>query len=118
MHSVYDIYMDKCEFESESEVTQACPTLCNPMDCSLPGFSIHGIVQARILEWVAISFSKGSSQPRDQTQVSCIAARLFTIWATRESQGWIYSAFILSDKHIALYKLHDILVIAMLLCSF
>ena len=85
MHSVYDIYMDKCEFESESEVTQACPTLCDPMDCGLPGSSVHGIVQARILEWVAISFSKGSSQCRDPTQVSRIVDRLFTIWATRES---------------------------------
>ena len=62
--------------QSESEVAQSCPTLCDPMDCSLPGSSIHGILQARILEWVAISFSRGSSQPRDRTQV-------FTIWATR-----------------------------------
>ena len=51
--------------ESESEVAQLCPTLCGPMDCSLPGSSIHGIFQARVLEWVAISFSGGSSQPRD-----------------------------------------------------
>ena len=49
---------------------------CDPMDCSLPGSSIHGIFQARILEWVAISFLRGSSQPRDQTQLSCIAGRL------------------------------------------
>ena len=62
-----------------------CPTLCDPMDCSLPGSSVHGIFQARILEWVAISFSRGSSQPRDQTQVSHNAGRLFTIWATREA---------------------------------
>ena len=47
-----------------SEVTQSCPTLCDPVDCSLPGSSVHGILQARILEWVAISFSRGSSQPR------------------------------------------------------
>ena len=46
-------------------VTQLCPTLCNPMDCSQLGSSVHGILQARILEWVAISFSRGSSQPRD-----------------------------------------------------
>jgi len=52
-----------------SEVTQSCPTLCNPMDCSLPHSSIHGIFQARVLEWVAISFSRGSSQPRDRTHV-------------------------------------------------
>jgi len=47
--------------ENESEVTQLCPALCDPMDCSPPGFSVHGIFQARVLEWVAISFSKGSS---------------------------------------------------------
>ena len=67
---------------SESEVTQSCPTLCDPMDCSLPGFSLHGIFQARVLEWVAISFSSGSSWPRDRTQVSCIAGSHFTLWAT------------------------------------
>uniref|UniRef100_A0A8C6E430 Cytochrome c oxidase subunit 5A, mitochondrial n=1 Tax=Moschus moschiferus TaxID=68415 RepID=A0A8C6E430_MOSMO len=46
-------------------IAQSCPTLCDPVDCSLPGFSVHGILQARILEWVTISFSRGSSQPRD-----------------------------------------------------
>ena len=55
------------------------------MDCSLPGSSIHGIFQARVLEWVAISFSRGSSQPRDQTQVSHITGGRFTIWVTREA---------------------------------
>ena len=55
-------------------VAQSCPTLCNPMDCSLPGSSVHGIFQASILEWVAISFSRGSSWPRDRTQVSHTAA--------------------------------------------
>ena len=60
-------------------VAQLYPTLCNPMECSLvPDPSVHGIFQARILEWVAISFSKGSFQPRDQTQVSCIAERFLT----------------------------------------
>ena len=71
--------------ESESEVTQSCPTLCNPMDFSLPGSSVHGIFQARILEWVAISFSRRSSWPRDWAQVSSIVGRLFTIWASREA---------------------------------
>ena len=66
--------------EKESEVAQSCPTLCDPVDCSLPGSSVHGILQARILEWVAISFSRGSSQPRDQSQVSRIAGRCFTLW--------------------------------------
>ena len=65
--------------ESESEVPQSYPTLCDPMDGSLPGSTIHGIFQARILEWAAISFSRGSSQPRDQTRVSCIADRRFTV---------------------------------------
>ena len=68
-----------------TEVTQSCPTLCDPVDCSPPGSSIHGILQARILECVAISFSRGSSQPRDRTQVSCIAGRCFNLWATREA---------------------------------
>ena len=63
----------------------SCLTLCNPMNCSLPGSSIHGILQARILEWVAISFSKGSSRPRNRTKVSHIAGRRFTLWATREA---------------------------------
>ena len=61
------------------------PTLCDHMDCSLPGSFIHGIFQARLLEWIAISFSRGSSQPRDWTRVSQIAGRHFTIWATREA---------------------------------
>ena len=69
-----------------SEVAQSCPTLCNPMDCSLPGFSVHGILQARILEWVTISFSRGSSQPWDRTWVSRIGGRRFNLWATREEQ--------------------------------
>ena len=61
------------------------PTLCDPMDCSLPGSSVHGIFQARVLEWVAISLSRGSSQPRDWTQVFRTAGRRFTLWATREA---------------------------------
>ena len=68
-----------------SEVTQSCPTLCNSMDGNLPGSMVHGIFQARILEWAAISLSRGSSQPRDRTWVSCIAGRRITIWATRNS---------------------------------
>ena len=75
-----------------SEVAQSCPTLCNPVDCNLLGFSVHGILQARILEWIAISFSRGSSRPRDRTRVSCIGSRRFNLWATRESQicRWHY----------------------------
>ena len=60
-------------------VAQLCPTLCNPMNCSPPGLSVHGIFQARILEWIAIPFSRGISQPRDRTLVSCLAGRFFTV---------------------------------------
>ena len=68
-------YKESCEWVNE--VAQSCPTLCDPMDCSLPGSSVHGVFQARILEWVAISFSRRPSQPRDWTQVSCIVGRRF-----------------------------------------
>ena len=84
-------------------VAQFCPNLCDPIDCSPPGSSVHGILQARILEWVAISFCRGSSLPRNWAQVSCIAGRFFTIWATREAhrqvtrhkrgQGALYPRF-------------------------
>ena len=73
------------ESEWVSEVAQSCPTLCNPMDCSLPGSSLHGSLQARVLEWAAISFSRGSSWPRDRTWVSRIPGRHFNLWATREA---------------------------------
>ena len=59
---------------------QSCPTLCDLIDCSLPASSVHEILQARMLEWVAVPFSKGSAQPWDQTPVSHIAGRFFTIW--------------------------------------
>ena len=69
-------------------VAQLCLTLCDPMGCSLPGLSIHGIFQARILEWVAISSSRGSSQPRDCTWVSHNVGRFFTVWGIREAQAF------------------------------
>ena len=71
------------------KVTQSCPYLCDPMN-----YTVHGILQARILEWVAVPFSRWYSQPRDQTQVSCITGRFFTSWATREAH--------LSDFHFTL----------------
>ena len=92
------------ESESENEVTQSCPTLCDPMDCSLPGSSVHGIFQAIVLEWVAISFSRGSSWPRDRTRVSCIVDRRFTVWATGEvpyklkTQSIQFSHSVVSDS--------------------
>ena len=72
------------------KVTQSCPTLFDFMD-----YIVHGILQARILEWIAFPFSRGSSQPRDQTQVSCIARGFFTSWATREAQSCISCLYIL-----------------------
>ena len=73
-------YLLQCmKVKSESEVVQSCPTLSDPMDCSLPGSSIHGIFQARVLEWVAIAFST-TSLTRDQTHTRCIGSH----WITRE----------------------------------
>ena len=66
-------------------VTQLCLTLCDPKDYSLPGSSVHGILQTRILEWTAIPFSRGHSQLRNWTRVSCIADIFFTVWATRNN---------------------------------
>ena len=63
--------------------TELSRTLCDPMDCSRPGSSVHGILQARILEWVVMPSSRESSQPREWTQVSCTAGRFFTSWASR-----------------------------------
>ena len=74
----------KCTLKNESEVTQLCPTLCDPMNCSQPGSSIHGIFQARVLEWVAILFL-------NWTRISCITGRFFTIWDTREAQKVLLS---------------------------
>ena len=70
-------------------VAQSCLTLCDPMDCSPPAYSVHRISQSRILEWVAISPSKGSSQPRDRTWVSCIGRQILYHWATREANACI-----------------------------
>ena len=78
-------------------VAQSYPTLCDPMNCSQPVFSAMGILQTRILEWVTMPSSRGSSQSRDWTQVSHIAGGFFTIWATREAQ-LSYTWFILKNK--------------------
>ena len=76
------------QFNFSWSVTQLCLTLCDTMDSSPSASSVHGIFQARILEWVTISFSRGSSQPRDQMHVSCIAGIFFTCWATGEAPRW------------------------------
>ena len=87
---------------SEVKVAQSCLALCNSMNCSLPGFSVHGILQTRILQWVAIPFSRGFSQPRDRTQVSHIVGRFFTVWATGE---------VISQNRIKLIFLYDNLLV-------
>ena len=70
-----------------------CPTLCDPLDSSPPGSSVHGISQAIILEWVTISFSRGSSWPKDQTHDSCVGRRALYCWATGEAQKVLVCAF-------------------------
>ena len=85
-------------------VTQSCLTLFDSMDCSPPGSSVHGILQARVLEWVAMPSSRVSSWPRDQTPVSHIVGRFFTIWATREDSsdsGRLFQFILLSNEQIS-----------------
>ena len=78
------------------KVSQSCPTLCDPTD-----YEVNGIFQARILEWVVFPFCRGSSQPRDRTQVSCIAGGFFTSWATREVLMWYITSidFLMLNHH-------------------
>ena len=73
------------------------------MDCGPPGSSVHGILQARILEWVAIPFSRGSSQPRDRAQIFCLAGRFFTVWAAISPQ-MIYLYLVSTDPGQALFE--------------
>ena len=70
---------------ARAQPLQACLTLCGPKDCSLPGSSVRGILQTGVLEWASTPFPRGSSPPRDRTQVSCIAGAFFTSWTTREA---------------------------------
>ena len=91
---------------SEVLVTQLCPTLCDSMDYSLPGSSVLGILQARILEWVAISLSRGSSQFRNRTQVSCVVGRFFTVWAI------IYVYYICIHTHTFFLVLFSVMFIS------
>ena len=82
-------------------VTQSCLTVCDPMDCSPQGFSVHGILQGRTLEWVTIPFSRGSSQPRGWTQASCMAGGFFTVWAA----SWaIWASSWAASEALAVYS--------------
>ena len=76
-------------------VSQSCPTLCDPLDCSPLGSSVHGILQARIVEWVAIPFLRGSSWPKDWIHISHKADRFFTVWATMKPIVKVYHNLIL-----------------------
>ena len=87
-----------------SSVAHSRPTLCDPMDYNLLGFSIHGILQARILDWIAISFSRGSSWPRDRIRVSCIGRWILHHWTTREDLHlWEIFQIIQNSKTTRLY---------------
>ena len=80
-------------------IAQLCPTLCSSVDCSPPGFSAHGILQTRILEWVAMPFFRGYSKPRDWVQVSWIVGRFFTVWATSTTCKIFESAWPIAVVH-------------------
>ena len=84
-HPIQFFFLGRQEKQVKAVVTQSCLTLCDPMDCNPPGSSVHGILQARILGWVALPSSRGSSQLWDQTWVSCIEDRFFTVWATTKT---------------------------------
>ena len=83
IYTLTDLQISFRKEKKEKKSLQSCLTLCDPVGYSPPGSSVHGILQARLLEWVAILFSRESFEPRDQTQVSCIAGSFFTIWASR-----------------------------------
>ena len=89
LSALLTLNLNICQYINTAEhfVFQSCLTLCDPMDYSPPGSSVHSILEARILAWVAISFSGGSSRPRDRAWVSCTAGGLFTIWAPRERKS-------------------------------
>ena len=77
--------IEKSEELVKVKVTQLCLTLCDPMDCSPSGFSVHGVLQTRTLEWVAFPFSRGFSRPRNRTWVFLIPGKFFTVWVTKDS---------------------------------
>ena len=86
---LFSLSLPETPITCEVKVAQLCPTLCDSMDCSLPGSSVHVILQARILEWGAISLSRGSSRPRDWTLGSCIGRWILCHWATWEIQVFL-----------------------------
>ena len=105
LHRICGILYLQYSISYEEKVVQSCLTLWDPMNCSRQGSSVRGILQARMLEWVAIPFSRGSSWPRNWTWVSCIAGKFFTIWATREANNIVY--LILNKKSWLIGKDYD-----------
>ena len=101
-------FVRNCQVVSQSgccwSVTKWCPTLCNRMDWSPPGSSVQRISQARILEWVAISFSRGSSLPRDRTHISCFGRQILYRWVTREA-----APFCVSIRNVGEFQLFCVL---------
>ena len=87
-----------------SPLAQSCLTLCDPMHYCLPGSSVHGILQARILEWVAMPYCRGTSQPRNQTRVSCIAGIFFTSWATWEAHSSLQFSPVILSRFLSLFE--------------
>ena len=113
LHCYHGTQVQLQEMESVCVSRLVTSDLCNPMDYSPPGSSVQGILQARILEWIAISFSRGSSWPRDQIQVSCIAGRFFSIWAKGKvtlNLLWLFSWYLSRTKslksYMAFYKIN------------
>ena len=91
---------------NQGSVTQSCSTLHDPMNCRPPGSYVHGHLQARILEWIAISFFRGYSWPRDQTQVSCTSSRFFTVWATRDTLPKLWLIMLVEAVQAREYNIH------------
>ena len=100
----WDVNYMQYMYEWVSEWSYSVVYDSNPMDCNLPGSSLHGILQTRILEWVAIFFSRGSSWLRDKTWVSCSAGRLFTIWDT----SYVYTSVITTQDHRIFHHLRKL----------
>ena len=99
LHCYHGTQVQLQEMESVCVSRLVTSDLCNPMDYSPPGSSVQGILQARILEWIAISFSRGTSQPRDWTLVSCIAGRFFTVWVTGKSMCFTMFLHLLKNQY-------------------
>ena len=103
---VFNLFIELYKKQQQKNPVQSRLTLCSSIDCSPPGSSVHRIFQARILEQVAISFSRGSSQPRDWIWVCCIEGIFFTIWATRVALvSWLDYLYILI---LIFYPIHSV----------